>query len=268
MNPIFIHDGVRSATLSASSGSLTGYPLTNLQTDIYSSLWQSANNSNNQTLQAYFGSTAKAVSSVFIAHHNLNNLGLTALNIELSNDGSTWGSTYSVNLNNTVGDPLYIIITPAYANYIRLRFTGSSPLSSFPFIGMLYFGVQSNMPLYSNNPERGLQSVATVATALSGQRYGSSVYADRESWKIDFGGCHAADNDSFMRLIRNANGMQYPFWFCDMDGNWHFCRFKKNYMPYLGKGNIVFPLNGIEFDEERVGLPMLLPGGYTVPAPY
>lgn len=44
-------------------------------------------------------------------------------------------------------------------------------------------------------------------------------------------------------------------------------RFKKNYLPYIAKGNVMFTVRGVEFDEERVGIAMNLPGGNTVSAP-
>ena len=262
-NPIFVFEGVRTATLTASAGSATGYPTTNLQDDRYATLWKSGSTAQNQDFKAQFAA-AKNIDCALIANHNLASLGLTSLDIETSPDGSTW--TLAVSLTS-FPDPLYSAFTVVSKAYARLKFVKSSALSAAPQIGLLYLGAKAAISLYNNAPERGLQGDAVVAESMSGLRYASSMRADRESWKIDFGRLSTLQAYDFARLVRAVNGIQYPFWFCDMDGNWHFVRFKKNYLPLVGKGNVIFAARGIEFDEERVGIAMSLPGSYTVPAP-
>jgi len=262
-NPIFVFEGVRVATLAASAGSVAGYPTLNLQDDRHATMWWSGGVTANQTFAATF-TAAKNIDCCLVAHHNFANLGLTSLDIEVSTNGSDW--TQVASLTN-FPDPLYVAFTSVSKAIVRLKFVKGSALSDPPYMGLLYFGTRADLPLYNNSPERGLQGDAVIAESMSGLRYASSLRADRESWKIDLGRFKVLDYYNFLRLLRAVNGMQYPFWFCDMDGNWHFVRFKKNYLPLVGKGNIIFSARGIEFDEERVGIAMSLPGNYTVPAP-
>ncbi|MGD0591033.1 MAG: hypothetical protein ABSA44_09580 [Bacteroidota bacterium] len=262
-NPIFVFEGVRAATLTASEGSATGFPTTQLQDDRYDTLWESGSNAQNQTLLAHF-TIAKNIDNAFIANHNIANLGLTSLKINVSPDGVAWTTKATL---TSFPDPLYAPFGTTLYAYAQLVFVKSSSLSTIPQIGLLYIGARADMPLYLNSPERGLQADAIVAESMSGLRYGSSLHPDRETWKINSKSLIAAQLYDWARLVRTVNGMQYPFWFCDMDGNWHFVRFKKDYLPWVGRGNVVFPVSDIEFEEERVGIATSLPGGYTVPAP-
>jgi hypothetical protein len=90
--------------------------------------------------------------------------------------------------------------------------------------------------------------------------------ADREKFALTLGKKSQLNESEWYRLVRGVNGREKPFWYCDMDGYWHFIRFDKNYMPSAGQGNINFRTEGVEVSEERVGIAMQLPGGYTVPA--
>jgi hypothetical protein len=262
-NPIFVFEGVKAATLTASAGSATGFPTTQLQDDRYDTLWKSGSAAQNQTLQAQF-IIAKNIDNALIANHNLANLGLTLLEIDVATNGSDWKQVATL---TSFPDPLYIPFTNTFNAYARLAFVKSSALSAIPQVGLLYFGARADMSLYLNSPERGPQADAVVVESMSGLKYGSSMHGDRETWMINSKSLTALQLYGWVRLVRAVNGMQYPFWFCDMDGNWHFVRFKKNYLPWVGKGNVAFPVSGIEFDEERVGIATSLPGGYTVPAP-
>jgi hypothetical protein len=263
-NPIFVFEGVKDASeLVGSDGSATGYPSTNLQDDRYATIWKSDGTAGNGTFYARLAVT-RPMYSVLIANHNIASLGITSLEIHYSTNGNSWSLAASV---VSYPDPLFIPLVPGtYLYYLRLKFVKTSALSVPAQMGMLYIGVEAQMPLYSNSPERGPESDAIVAESMSKLRYSSSMGADRESWKLDFAKLTAEQAYNFTRLLRAVNGRQYPFWFCDMDGNWHFVRFKKNYLPLIGKGNVIFAAKGIEFDEERVGIAMNLPGGYTIPA--
>ena len=260
MNPIFIYENVNNATLTASAGSATNYPLTNLQDDRYATQWKSGAKTQNQTLTAQF-SSAINMDCVLICNHNFASLGITLLRIEYSNYGDDW---FEVAIVASYTDPLFVSFTSASKAYIRLTFYKSGQLNVEPQIGMLYIGKAIEMPLYANNPERGVSSDAVVAESLSGLKYSSSLHGVREQWKLDFAKCPTSSLYSFMKLIVGVNGMQYPFWFRDMDGNWHFVRFKKNYLPFVGVGNVNFPFKGIELEEERVGNTINLPGNYSI----
>jgi hypothetical protein len=264
-DPIFIYEGVRAATLTASAGSATGYPTAQLQDDRYSTLWKSGSTAQAQTLAAQF-TVARTMDSVFIANHNLANLGLASLDIEVSDNGAAWTLAASL---TSFPDPLYATFASVSKLYARLKFVKSSALSAAPQLGLFFIGARVDLPLYSNLPERGLQSDAVVDESISGVRYSTSLHGDRENWKLSFGsssagGLKAAYLAAWARFVRGVNGNQFPFWFCDMDSNWHFVRFKKNYLPWIGRGNIRFPVSGIEFDEERVGVTLNLPGSYTI----
>jgi hypothetical protein len=227
-------------------------------------LWISGSAAQNQTLKAQFA-IAKNIDSVLITNHNLAALGLSNLLVQTSLDGTNWENQCAL---TSYPDPLFgAFIAAVSRSYCQLVLQKSGALSVAPQIGMIYFGARTDMPLYLNSPERGLQADAVVVESMSGLRYASSMHADRETWKLNSKSLSAAQLYGWTRLVRAVNGIQYPFWFCDMDGNWHFVRFKKNYLPWIGKGNVAFPVQGIEFDEERVGIATSLPGGYTVAAP-
>lgn len=201
--PIFVFEGLRNATITASAGSATGYPTTHLQDDRYDSLWKAGSNTQNQTLMGQFAA-AKNLDCMHIANHNLANLGLTSLDIETSTNGTDWTQALSL---TSFPDPLYSALTSISRAYARLKFVKSSALSAAPQIGLVYIGARADMPLYSNSPERGLQGDAIVAESMSGLRYASTLHADRESWKIDFGRCTVANLLNWARLVRGVNGM-------------------------------------------------------------
>jgi hypothetical protein len=261
-NPIFVFEGVRAATLTASEGSASGYPITNLKDDRYATLWKSGGVTANQNLTIEF-SAIKNVNSCLIANHNFASLGISALEVYSSADGEEW---YLFSSIDSYPDPLSIRTPGDYTTdkYWKLVFVKSSPLNAPPQMGLLYVGMEAVMPLYNNLPERGLQCDPIIAESMSKLRYSTSMGLDRETWKLNFGRLNTQQSYDFMRLIRSVNGRQYPFWFYDVDGNWHFIRFKKNYLPLIGKGNVIFSVREIEFDEERVGIPMNLPGSHTV----
>jgi len=268
-NPIFAFEGIRTATLTASHGSEAGYPTTNLQDDRYYTQWMSASDAINQLLTIDFGSgITRAMDYVLIANHNFASLGLRYLTFSVKAYLGSWEDQVVLD-PGLITDPLLVSFPASIARrYLGIYFDkeGGSELNEAPELGMVLTGTKATMSLYSNNPERGLQSDAVVSESMSKLRYSSSMGADREAWKLDFSKLTTTQLYHFMRLIRAVNGMQYPFWFCDMDGNWHFVRFKKDYLPLIGKGNVAFQAKGIEFDEERVGIAMNLPGGNTVPA--
>jgi hypothetical protein len=263
-NPIFIYEGLESATLTASAGSDAGYPLTNLQDRRYATIWKSNANTDEQTLKAYFPA-GKTVDTIFVANHNM---GLAvgvppgAVYLEHSWDGAEWTTVGPL----STADPSYTTFVADLYPYWRLRWHKGSALGAAPQIGMLFIGARADMPLYLNEPERGLESDAEVEESLSGLLYGSSIRADRERWSLAWGGTKVAEAAAFFGLVRGVNGQEKPFWFCDMDGNWHFVRFAVNYLPLIGRGNVMFGVQTVELMEERVGIAMNLPGNQTVPA--
>jgi hypothetical protein len=261
-NPIFMPEGLETATITASSGSAEGYPTTNLKDRKWATKWVSGNTTSDQTLQMDL-TDGRQTNAILIDNHNIASLGGVpgVLIIEYYNGG--WLTEYS-GLFTSIPSPFYLAITHISTQY-RLRFNRGAGLLVAPSIGMIFLGKRIDLPLYNNHPQRGLEADAEVDESLSGLRFGSSVRADREKFSFIWGaGITQAIEAEYYRLIRKANGRQYPFYFADMNGYWHLGRFDKNYLPLIGSGNKIFKSQAIEISEERVGIIMQLPGGYSV----
>jgi hypothetical protein len=254
--PIFVSEGNEGATITASAGSVTGYPTSHLQDRRWSTKWVSAGVTENQTLEFNFGA-ARTINSILIANHNLVSLGLTSLDLECWN--AEWVLVKSwTNLSGFFYKEDFALFNYAIC---RLKFVKGSALDAPPEIGMIFLGTAIELPLYLNDPVRGLETDTEVQEAMSGLPYGSSLRADREMFEFRWGNLKTADQYNWFRLVRTVDGRRLPFWFADMDGHWHLGRFRSNYMPTTAKGNLIFKAASVQIAEERVGTTMELQGG-------
>jgi hypothetical protein len=261
MNPIFLFESVETATLTASAGSAAGYGTENLQDRIWSTLWQAAATTQNQTLLIEYAA-AITMDALLIADSNLASLGLTSLLVEAYVAGNY---TTVLTLTSFASEPLYNELSAAVST-TKLRFTmqKGSALSIAPQIGLIFAGKKISTLALENGGQRGFESSASVRTAVNGQRRGVSTAADREKFQFNFLSKRVVDEAEWFRLVRGANGMEKPFWYRDFDGNWHFVRFDNNYIPSVNNGNFNFKTDSVEMSEERVGFTTALPGGYEV----
>jgi len=260
-NSTIIYGLINYATLTASAGSDSGHPLTNLQDGRYYTQWQSGDNSQNQTLIVLFGS-ARDVNYLFFANHNLASLGLDGITIESSNDGVTWNSWASA--SGPYVDPFYFPISLRNLLGVRLTFAKDTALSAAVQIGMIFIGYQVTLPLYLNLPKRGLKIDLVRDEALSGLRYVASTAPERQTWELNYGSFKQPQIAQIFNWLRTVGVGLHPFWFQDMDENWHFLRCDNDAFGSAGKGNLFFDLKSLQMSEERVGIGMTIPGGYLV----
>lgn len=254
-NSIIVFDRVDTATLTASAGSDAGYPLTNLQDGRHATQWKAGAATANQTLTIEHPSS-KQTNYILIINHNLSALGLTSLTIDnISDDLKVITSFPAV---------IFEEWTAVDCSSNRLRFLKESALSAAPQIGMIFIGKKVDLPLYLNNPKRGLKADLTRDESLSGLRYRAATRADRETWKLDYGALKPSEIAEAFRWLRGIGAGLHPFWFRDMDGYWHFVGLDGDGAESGGKGNVSFDLRNVQLSEERVGVQMELPGGYTV----
>jgi hypothetical protein len=129
---------------------------------------------------------------------------------------------------------------------------------------MIFTGKKAALPLYLNNPKRGLKADLTRDESLSGLRYRVATKAERQTWKLDYGALKVTDHSEVFRWMRGIGVGLHPFWFRDMDDNWHFVGYDGDAAESGSKGNVIFDMRNIQLSEERVGIPMALPGSYTV----
>lgn len=257
---IICFERIDDAILTASAGSDPTYPLTNLQDGRYATQWISGAPTGNQTLTIQLPA-ARAIDYLFLANHNLAATNVSYLDFEFSNDGSTWSSPIGV--AGSV-DPFFVILAAGTNSYIRMTFVKTGSLSVPPQIGMIFVGKQANLPLYLNNPKRGLKSNIIRDESLSGLPYRAVTSPERQTWALDYGALKKIDISEAFRWLRGIVVGLYPFWFKDMDDNWHFVGYDADLASSAGKGNVMFDLKGVQLSEERVGIPMNLPGGFTV----
>ena len=255
---VMMCDGLEAATLTASGGSATGYPLTHLQDRRYATQWKSGATTANQTLEVQVPNPG-LVDSLLIANHNLTATGISSLRLDWY-DGDNW------NVSNTLTDfPDPLFVTEVHGgDKHRLVFVKTSALSAAPQLGMLMLGKRVELPLHSNSPERGPEADVEVDESISGLRFGSSVRAHRERFNLSLNVLKTLDHAEFCRLHKTVNGREKPFWWRDMDLNWHFVRLDRNHLPSVSRGNLFFAVRQLEMSEERVGTTLNLPGGYSV----
>lgn len=252
-NSIIVFERIDAATLAASAGSDADYPLTNLQDGRHATLWKGGGTAQNQTLRS---TETKTIDSILIANHNLAALELTSLKIrDVTSDIETIVS---------FPDPLYVELSSAPEGFVEFGFMKGSALTAAPQIGMIFTGKKCALPLYLNNPKRGLKADLIRDEALSGLRYRAATRAERETWKLDYGALKQSEIAEGFRWLRGIGAGLHPFWFRDMDGYWHFVGLDGDGAESAGKGNVSFDLRNIQLSEERVGVQMELPGGYTV----
>lgn len=225
--------------------------MSNLKDRRYATQWMSNSSANNQEIR--FGPLV--AKSMLIANHNFANLN----NIYIEyNNGQNW---ITVTTYSSFTDPLWVDLS-SVSSYVvwRIRFNTSVA----PMIGMIFLGLDARPNLYLNQFQRGIQNVTSVDESLSGLVYGSQTRAEREVWSLDMSSLKAAQNADMARLLRTIQGQLYPFWFCDMDGNWHFVRSQVDTPMAESNGNVTFQFKSLQFAEERIGISLNLPGGYTV----
>jgi hypothetical protein len=260
---VLVFDRIDDATLTASAGTATGYPLVNLQDGRFRTQWKSGGVAAGQTLKVE-RAVVKPVSSILIANHNLASLGLTSLTIEGSDDDFATDVTTLATISVFSGDPIYSDGFLYDKASHRLKFNKGSNLSVAPQIGMIFLGTSAVLPLILNNPKRGLKADITRDESLSGLRFRSSSYLPRQSWKIDFGALKAVNNSEIHRWLNDVGVGLHPYWMKDMDDNWHFVGNDFDTMEGGAKGNVAFDYRNIQISEERVGVTINLPGGYSV----
>lgn len=251
---IIVFERIDAATLASSAGTDAAYPLTNLKDGRYGTQWKSGGTTDNQILTS---TESKTTNSFLIAHHNLATLGLTSLYV--------FGTGFDpIAVITSFPDPLYAEFTSLALSDIKFQFVKGSALSAAPQIGMIFTGRKASLPLYLNNPKRGLKADIITDEALSGLRYKTTTKADRQTWKLDYGALKLIDHSEVFRWMRGIGVGLHPFWFRDMDDNWHFVSYDADAAESGSKGNLIFDMRNIQLSEERVGIPMVLPGGYTV----
>jgi hypothetical protein len=263
-NPIIVFRRIDTATLTASAGSDASYPLTNLQDGRWATQWMSGDTTDGQTLLIDF-LAYRNCSSLLCANHNFSSLGCTSIKLQYDLDDNVGFVTpVDVVANLSISEPSFNQFVGANRRYWRLQFNKGSALTSAPKIGMIFLGNAANLPLFSNNPKRGLKGIITRDESLSGLSFASSPYSPRQTWKIDWGVLKSANNYDVWRWLNGVGIGLYPFWFKDIDDNWHFVRILQDSVEGNAKGNVIFDFKGLQFVEERVGVSIQLPGGYTV----
>jgi hypothetical protein len=256
-----VFERIDTAVLTASAGTDASYPLTNLQDGRHGTQWMANANTIDQTLQIVFGAARKCT-SLLVANHNFNSLGADSVDLEYY-DGAVW--TLLKTLGSLLPDPIYVNGFDQTRTTFRLIFNkDAGTLSAKPTVGMIFLGQEAALPLYLNNPKRGLKADIVRDESLSGLRFRSSPYEPRQTWKIDFGALKAVNNHQIWRWLDGVGVGLHPYWLKDMDDNWHFVGNDFDSLDGGSKGNVAFDFRNIQISEERPGAPVSLPGNYTV----
>jgi hypothetical protein len=253
---VVVFERIDLATLLASAGSDAGYPLTNLQDGRYATQWKSGATTQNQTLKITHAASLSP-DYILIVNHNLNSLGLTGLEIQDDAAGVVKDIT-------SFPSVIYEALTVHATTFNLLKFKKGSALSAAPLIGMIFIGTKVSLPLYLNNPKRGLKADLIRDESLSGLRFVSSSNGIRQTWKLDWGALKQASNAEVFRWISGVGVGLHPFWIKDMDDHWHFVRNDFDAIDGGSKGNVAFDFKNVQMSEERVGSAIELPGNYTV----
>jgi hypothetical protein len=258
---VVVFEHINSATLTASAGSAADYPLTNLQDGRIATQWKSGANTINQTLIIELPSPIY-IAHIFFVNHNFFALGVSNITVSYSSDGVTYTGEIAIPSLNP--DPLSLDLTSAVKKYTKITFNkASGSLSTQPMIGMIFLGRKANLPLYLNNPKRGLKAEIVRDESLSGLRFRSSSFAERQTWALDYS-VKQLNNSEILRWLKGIGVGLHPFWIKDMDDNWHFVGLDTDSVEGSSKGNVSFDYRNLRISEERVGKLIQLPGGYSI----
>lgn len=250
--PLFLFEALEGATLTASAGSDANFPLTNLQDRRHSTQWKSGGTTNNQTLTMDLV-TARAVDSILIANHNLTATGITSLEIRYSTDNFVADNNLAATITSFSGDPIYASFTSQTKRYWRLVFVKATALSVAPQIGMIFIGKVVTLPRYLIRPKYGLKTETEVEYSMSGLRYSSQLFAEREVWVIRISGLNAIERSEFFRFNKTVRGALHPYWFRDGSSVWHLVALKQDLLP-ADDVAAWHDLPDLEMEEERVGI--------------
>lgn len=257
---IVVFERVDNTTITASAGDDSSNPSSNLKDGRYATKWVSDDDLNGQTLQFVFP-VARKVTSALFANHNFNSLGADTVELEYHN-GTSWVSLGSLVLAD---EPIYFSGFDQTRTQFRLKFNrAAGRLGTEPFLGMAFLGQEAQLPIYLNNPKRGLKADIVRDESLSGLKFRASAADPRETWRIEFGALRSAKNAELWRWWKGIGVGLHPFWFRDMDEHWHFVGADMDAVDSAGLGNASFKWANILLSEERVGQTTKLPGGYTV----
>lgn len=257
---LIVFERIDTATLTASAGSDANYPLVNLQDGRYATQWKAGADTINQTLGIEFAADRRCT-SILILNHNFNSLGTSSIRLQIFEAG-IWED--AVEIPASASNPLFVTGFDATGKPWRLIFMkAAGALAQIPTIGMIFLGHPTTLPLYLNNPKRGLKVDLIRDQSISGLRYVSASNAERQTWKFDWS-LKRQPNADFYRWLESVQIAVHPFWFRDMDDHWHFGRNDFDTVESGSKGNVSFDWRNIQISEERVGIPIELPGGFTV----
>jgi hypothetical protein len=255
-NSMIVFERIDIATLTASAGSDADYPLTNLQDGRYATQWKADAETQDQTLEIEHA-IARVTNSILIANHNLNSLGLTSLEIKGWHGGV-------IKTITSFPEMIYEEWDDDDATDTNLlTFKKASALSAAPMIGMIFIGRKVELPLYLNNPKRGLKSTLVRDESLSGLPFRAATHPERQTWKLAYGALKQSEIAEVFRWLRGIGMGLHPFWLRDMDDNWHFVGYDADAAESGAKGDVIFDLQNVQLSEERVGITMALPGSYT-----
>lgn len=258
--PIFMFEGLEAALLSASGGSDPNYPLQNLKDRDYSTQWISASMINSQHLDVVYQypTSGKPFDSVLILNHLFKTIGVDAVEIRCSNDNFQNDNVLAATVNISSDDPIFASFQLHTKPYIRITLaTQLQQFDDYPAIGMIFIGkkVELQYNVVRDKAKYGLDSESVeIDTSLSGKRYASSLYGEREAWKVGLMGLKSAEKAEMFRLLKGIQGRFYPFCFRDSNGIWHVVRLKKNLLFAENTSQLYDDLEELEFDEERVGI--------------
>ena len=261
--PIFYTGDLSGKVFTMSLTENPLYPLTNLNNYCINDLWKSPSAANGQTLNMDAGS-ALPMDTLILHNHNFSGMTSVKLQYGYNDEPGFSGAIDIATVSGLSSDPIVITFASKTKRYRRLLFEDTNGI--IPQLGQIFLCAAKTLPLYSNMPKRGLESVTSIKAAIDGTRRGCRSYEDREKFAMSWGKKTQADEAIWQGLVRSAAGRCNPFYFTDMDGNIHFVRFDLDYMPSSGQGNLNFPTDDVEMSEERVGIVMNLPGSYTVQA--
>lgn len=257
---VVVFEHINSATLTASAGSAAGFPLTNLQDGRIATQWKAGANTINQTLVIELPSP-NYMAHIFFVNHNFYALGVGNITVSYSSDGISYSGDTVIPVLNP--EPLSLDLVSAVKKYAKISFNkASGSLSVAPAIGLIYLGRKASLPLYLNNPKRGLKAEIIRDESLSGLRFRSAPFAERQFWSLDYN-VNVQKNWEIQRWIKGIGVGLHPFWIKDMDDHWHFVGLDVDSVESGSKGNVSFDYRNLRITEERVGASIQLPGGYT-----
>lgn len=225
----------------------TGFEKENMQDRRKDTSWKSSSTAN-QNIDFNKGITVQL--NHFFLYHNLPNNAQVQPFKATQADYSDESQLASPTIISSANKPnLLLSWTAVSAPYWRIKITS---LSSPAEIYLIFPGLTREITIMYNfgQLEEPFYDGSKIVESLGGIRAARQYHGGRERWEYNWERLDQANQDELQNLIADCRGKALPFFFSDIDGNYHYVRLMN---PRIGARQVThqqFNTDRLIFEEE------------------